>query len=63
MVTSAQVLGEVLVVLAVATSLGVMLSGIFLVFVTVLSWIWKRSDIGKSMDRPNWEQDLIDRRK
>jgi hypothetical protein len=62
-VTSAQVLGEVLVVLAVATSLGVMLSGIFLVFVTVLSWIWKRSDIGKSMDRPNWEQDLIDRRK
>ena len=63
MVTSAQVLGEVLVVLSVAMVLGVMLAGMFLVFVTVLSWIWKRSDIGKSVDQPNWEQDFISRRK
>ena len=61
--TSAQLAGEVLAVVVAVIVLAVTLSGVLYVFGMACSWISDSVWRDGTLDRPNWEQDLIDRRK
>lgn len=61
--TSAQLAGEVLAVVVVVIALTVMLSGALYMLGMVCSWISDKLWRDGILDRPNWEQDFIDRRK
>lgn len=60
---SIQLVGQVLAVVVVVVSLGVMLAGVLCVFGMACSWVNDYVWGDGTLDRPNWEQDLIDRRK